>query len=104
MADEDNVITSAIAFYEKIKAEDEVTVKFRKLNGAERVMRCTLDFSKIPNNQKPKDVNMASIFKLVTQHKIVHVYDLDKKDWRSVPFDRSEWVETQDNVRFRIKK
>jgi hypothetical protein len=101
---EENVIDSAIQFFEKIKAEDEVTVKFRKLDGAERVMRCTLNFSKIPNNQKPKDVNMASIFKLVMQHKMVHVYDLDRKDWRTVPFDRSEWIETKEKVRFRIKK
>lgn len=103
MAEEDNVLSNAIQFFEKIKAEDEVTVKFRKLDGAERVMRCTLDFSKIPDIHKPKDVNMAKIFKLVTQHKMVHVFDLDKKGWRTVPFERSEWLEA-DRVRFRIKK
>jgi len=101
---DDNVLQNAIEFYQKIKAEDEVTVKFRKINGEERTMRCTLDFSKIPNNQKPKDVNMAKIFKLVQDHGMVHVYDLDKKDWRTVPFARSEWIETSNNVRFRIKQ
>jgi len=100
----ETTIDNAIQFYQKIKAEDEVTVKFRKLDGAVRIMRCTLDFDKIPNNKKPKDVNMGSIFSLVQNHGIVHVFDLDKKDWRSVPFERSEWVETPKKIRFRIKK
>jgi hypothetical protein len=100
----DNILQNAIEFYQKIKSEDEVIVKFRKINGEERTMRCTLDFSKIPDNKKPKDVNMAKIFSLVQKHGMVHVFDLDKKDWRTVPFDRSEWVETQNNIKFKIKK
>jgi len=100
---EDNVLSSAIDFYQKIKAEDEVRIKFRKLSGEERIMRCTLDFSKVPNNKKPKDVNIGKILKLVQDHKMVHVFDLDIGDWRTVPFDRSEWLET-DTARFRIKK
>lgn len=101
---EDSVLQTAIEFYQKIKSEDEVTIKFRKLDGSERVMRCTLDFSKVPKNKIPKDVNMAKIFTLVQQHQMVHVFDLDKKDWRTVPFSRSEWLETPDQIRFRIKK
>jgi len=101
---DDNVLQNAIDFYQKIKGEEEVTVKFRKINGAVRIMRCTLDFDKIPDNQKPKDVNMAKIFSLVQKHGMVHVYDLDKKDWRTVPFNTSEWVETADKVRFKIKR
>jgi hypothetical protein len=99
-----NVLQNAIDFYQKIKSEEEVTVKFRKINGAVRIMRCTLDFDKIPNNKIPKDVNMAKIFSLVQKHGMVHVFDLDKKDWRTVPFKTSEWVETKDNIRFRVKK
>jgi hypothetical protein len=102
MADE--TLHNAIQFYQKIKSEEEVTVKFRKLDGVERIMRCTLDFDKIPASQRPKDVNMAKIFSLVQKHGMVHVWDLDKKDWRTVPFERSEWVETAEKVRFRIKK
>ncbi len=103
MVDE-NILQNAIDFYQKIKGENEVTVKFRKINGAVRIMRCTLDFDKIPDNQKPKDVNMAKIFSLVQKHGMVHVYDLDKKDWRTVPFNTSEWLETPNHTRFRIKK
>ena len=101
---EKNTLQNAIDFYQKIKSEDEVTVKFRKLNGAVRIMRCTLDFSKIPSNQIPKDVNMDKIFSLVQRYGMVHVYDLDKKDWRTVPFERSEWVETPEKIKYRIKK
>jgi len=101
---EDNILRNAIEFYQKIKAEEEVTVKFRKLDGTERIMKCTLDFSKIPEGKRPKDVNMAKIFALVYQHKMVHVFDLEKKDWRTIPFERSEWLETPAQVRFKMKK
>ncbi len=104
MAEEGGILQNAIEFYQKIKSEEEVTVKFRKLSGEERTMRCTLDFSKIPNQEKPKDVDMGKIFSLVQKHGMVHVWDLDKKGWRTVPFDRSEWIDTPNNVRFRMKK
>ena len=101
---EENIITTAIQFFEKIRSEDEVTIKFRKLDGSERVMRCTLNFSKIPASEKPKDVNIAAILKLVNEHKMIHVFDLDKKGWRTVPFNNSEWMETKEKVRFKIRK
>lgn len=99
----DDVIKTAVEFLERIKAEDEVTVKFRKKNNEERIMRCTLNFGKIPEEKHPKDVNLAKILKLIDQHKIIHVYDLDKNDWRSVPFDRTEWLKTADK-QYAIRK
>jgi hypothetical protein len=103
MAD-DTVLQNAIEFYQKIKSEDEVTIKFRKLDGTERIMRCTLDINQIPEGKRPKDVNMAKIFSLVQKYGMIHVFDLDKKDWRTVPFERSEWLDTPNQVRFRMKK
>ncbi len=103
MADE-NVLRNAIEFYKKIKSEEEVTVKFRKIDGSERTMRCTLDFSRVPLAERPKDVDVGKIMSLVQDHGMVHVFDLDKQGWRTVPFDRSEWVEGADNIQFRIKK
>ena len=99
----DDVIKNAIEFLETIKAEDEVTVKFRKKNNEERTMRCTLNFGKIPREKHPKDVNLAKILKLIDQHKIIHVFDLDKNDWRSVPFDRTEWLQTAEK-KYTIRK
>ena len=97
MSNENDPIKSAIEFLEKIKNQEEVTVKFKKKDDTVRVMRCTLDFSKIPKEKVPKDVNLGKILKLVYKSKLIHVFDLDKQDWRSVPFDRSEWVEMGDD-------
>jgi hypothetical protein len=99
----EGVIKNAIEFLERIRSEDEVTIKFRKKNNEERIMRCTLNFAKIPEEKHPKDVNLAKILKLLDQHKIVHVYDLDKRDWRSVPFDRAQWLETTEK-KYSIRK
>jgi len=105
MANDEAVLKNAIEFYQKIKSEEEVVVKFRKIDGSERIMRCTLDFDKIPLGERPKDVNMAKIFSLVQKHGMVHVFDLDKRGWRTVPFERSEWVEaTASKIKYRIKK
>ena len=97
-----DTIKTAVEFLNKLRGEDEARIKFRKLNNEERIMRCTLNFSKIPANKHPKDVNLAKILKLLNESKIIHVFDLDKNDWRSVPFDRTEWLETEDNVRHRV--
>jgi len=100
----DDAINTAIEFLEKIKSEDYVHIKFIKTNGEVRTMRCTLDFDKVPPDKRPKDVNLAKILKLLQKNRIVHVYDLDKDDWRSVPFDRSEWLETPERRRFKIRR
>lgn len=89
-----NIIVSALKFWQKVYEEKEVTIKFKKKDGTERIMRATLDFTKIPEPDKPKSVNIQQILKLIQQNKIMHVYDLDKKGWRSVPFDRVEYMDT----------
>jgi hypothetical protein len=43
--------------------EKVVVVKFIKQNGLERIMRCTLDFNKIPVPDRPKQVNIEKILK-----------------------------------------
>jgi hypothetical protein len=101
MAEED--ITNAIDFLTKIRNEEEVTVKFTKADGTNRIMRCTLDFDKIPRDQKPKKVDLPKILKLLNTNKILHVFDLDKQGWRSLPFSRSEWLETPSKKVYKIK-
>ncbi len=97
-----NVITSAVMFWKTVYDAKEATIKFIKKDNSERIMRCTLDFSKIPQKDKPKSVNFPKILKLIQKNKIMHVYDLDKKGWRSVPFERAEYVDTPDR-RYYIK-
>lgn len=98
-----DVIVSALQFWKKVYDEKEVMIKFIKKDGITRFMRCTLDFTKIPEPDKPKSVNIQQILKLIQKNKIMHVYDLDKKGWRSVPFERVEYMDTP-NKRYYARK
>lgn len=100
----EDIIDNVIEFLNRVRTEDEVTIKFTKKDGTTRIMKCTLNFSKIPREDRPKEVNLPKILKLLKVSKILHVYDLEKHGWRSVPFEAAEWVETPDRRRFRIKK
>ena len=96
-------ISSAIDFLRRIRAEDFVTVKFTKQDGSIRIMKCTLNFDKIPQEHRPKKVDLGQILKLIDQNGILHVFDLEKISWRSVPFNKVEWLQTPSNVKFTIK-
>jgi len=109
MADISNeLIKQAVDFLMKIRGEEEVWIQFRKKDGSMRNMHCTLNFDKIPDNKKPKDVNLVKIINLIQKHKIMHAYDLEKSDWRSVPIDRVNYIETpipnsRERRRFNVK-
>jgi hypothetical protein len=96
-------ILSAIEFLKKLRSEQEVVIKFIKKDGNTRLMRCTLDFKKIPKENLPKGVNLPQILNLI-QKNILRVYDLDVSGWRSIPFDRTEWLETPTKQRFYMKE
>jgi len=100
----EDIIDNVIDFLNRIRTEDEVTIKFTKKDGTTRIMKCTLNFGKIPREDHPKEVNLPKILKLLKASKILHVYDLEKHAWRSVPFEAAEWIETPDRRRFRVKK
>ncbi len=99
-----NTIDSAIEFLEKIKAEESVTIKFKKADGTERIMLCTLNFDKIPKSDRPKEVNLPKILNQINKNNLVHVYDLEKKGWRAVKFDKVEWLKDEEDIKFSIKK
>lgn len=88
-----DIITTALDFWQKIYDEREATVKFVKKDGTIRIMKFTLDFTKIPKKDHPKSVDLVKIMKTMNEKGIIHVYDLEKKGWRSVPFETAEWVE-----------
>lgn len=99
------ILTSVIDFLQKIRSEDEVLVKFIKKDGTERVMKCTLNFSRIPESKKPKGINLEKILTKIQKHKILSVYDLEKQDWRTVPFESLEFLQTPSNKKiYMIKK
>lgn len=94
-----NVIKTAIDFLEKVKSGDFVLIKFIKKDGTDRIMKCTLNFNRIPKEQKPADVNLIKILKLLQEKKMLRVFDLEKMEWRTVPFDAVEWLQTIDSKR-----
>jgi len=94
-ADKD-IISSAIDFWRTLYDAGEAQVKFTKNDSKTiRIMKCTLDFKKIPKDQHPKNIDMAKIIKLMQKSGIIHVFDLEKKGWRSVPFNRIDWMKTK---------
>ena len=73
-----DTIKTALEFWQKIYDEREGTVKFVKKDGTIRIMRFTLDFTKIPKNDHPKKIDLVKIMKTMNEKGIIHVYDLDK--------------------------
>lgn len=98
-----DIIISPLQFWKKVYNEEEVIIKFTKKDNSERVMRCTLDFKKIPKKDHPKNINISKTLKLIQKNKIIRVWDLDKKGWRSVPFERVKYMDTSTR-RYNIKK
>ena len=103
MAEKPDEITSAIDFLQKISTEDVVFIKFTKKDGSDRIMRCTLNFARIPKEMRPKGVSLKDILTQIKKNKILRVFDIEKIGWRSVPFDRTSWLKT-DNKTYSIKK
>lgn len=63
-------------------AQGEAIVSFTKLNGQERVMRCTLQEGVIPlYSEKGTKTKPPS-------GEILAVWDLDKNEWRAFRYDR----------------
>lgn len=98
-----DLIDDIIEFWDKIVSNDIVTVKFIKKDGTERIMKATLNFKRIPKDKHPKDFSLVKVLKLVRTSGIIHIFDLDKNEWRSIPFNNVEWLETK-NERYSIKK
>ena len=97
-----DIISTAIEFWDKAYKAGEAKVKFVKKDGTIRIMNFTLDFSRIPKAKHPKTVNMVKILNLLQKNGIIHVFDLDKKEWRSVPFKEVDWLEIN-NKRYKIR-
>lgn len=93
-----DTITNAIDFLEKIKSEKVVTIKFIKQDGTIRIMRCTLDFTLIPDEKKPKTFDFVRILKEMKNSGILRIFDVEKEEWRSVKFQSVEWLETSTKI------
>ena len=89
----DDIITTAIAFLNKIKEEKDARIMFKKKDGSDRMMNCTLDFTRIPEHDRPKDVKLNNILSMLQKNKMLRVYDTDKNAWRTVTVNTVQWME-----------
>lgn len=59
----------------------EVKISFKKVDGTEREMACTLLETRIPVEKLPKNSGKAK------SDDVLAVFDLEKQDWRSFRWD-----------------
>jgi len=97
-----SIIKTAVEFFQKIKESESVKIEFIKKDGSKRIMNCTLNFKNIPKASHPKDINMVKILSLINKNKIIHVFDLDKQEWRAVPYTKVSWMEDDQNIKYSI--
>lgn len=77
---DDRVEPMLHAWLKSMLAVTEATITFTKVDGTERVMKCTLESSKLPvvelkEGAKPRKQSDST--------KALRVFDLDKGEWRS---------------------
>lgn len=96
-------IKDKLQFFNFLRENKKVKLKFKKKDGSNRIMNATLDFNEIPPQQRPKEVDTKKFLENAEKG-YFNVYDIDKKDWRKVNYETTEWIESGPNFRFRIKK
>jgi hypothetical protein len=68
----------------------EMTITFTKVDGTERVMKCTLEASKLPVVELKED---AKPRKETVSTKALRVYDLEKNEWRAFTIKNIKRIE-----------
>ena len=66
-------------------SEQGLRVVFRKKDGTERTMHCTLNQKRIPVEKQPKSLEEKTDSTAVPN--AIRVFDLDKLEWRSFRWD-----------------
>ncbi len=99
----DNEIKSELDLLTFIQGNKKIKAKIQKQDGTSRIMKATLDFDLIPEKSKPKKIDMKKIMSHL-KNGIVHVFDLDKKEWRTLKYKNIEWLESESDIRYSIKK
>ena len=77
---DDRVEPMLHAWLKSMLAVTEATITFTKVDGTERVMKCTLESSKLPVVELKED---AKPRKQSDSTKALRVFDLEKQEWRS---------------------
>lgn len=73
------------------------SVTFTKLNGEERVMRCTLQEWALPRATKTDPMSQKKVREL--NHEVLSVWDLDAKGWRAFRIRNvKHFIMVEDNI------
>lgn len=99
-------ITDPIELFKKIKDGDVVELQFVKKDGSHRLMKCTLNFKKIPKEKHPKNFKIEDIL-MKFKKNLITVFDLEKQDWRNIDIDTTQFIisnNERQNVRLSKKK
>lgn len=94
-----DIMKLAVSFLESAEKEI-VLVRFTKKDGTIRDMKCTVNFNIIPPNKRPKEVNFKKVLQQLVKNKILHLFDVEKQEWRSVPLDKVLLLQVKDKVLF----
>lgn len=98
---EPDAIDSAVEVLKRLKQSKIAVVFFIKKNGEKRIMKCTLDFTLIPKEKKPKDFKFENALAMIKKN-ILRVFDVEKQEWRSIPVSSTQFIKTQDNKIYRV--
>lgn len=74
-----------------LQEKHNVEIDFTKLDGTKRILKATLDFKFIPDENHPKGDSEKEV-----NEEVIPVWDLEKKAWRSFRIDtinRVSWDE-----------
>jgi hypothetical protein len=77
---DDRVEPMLHAWLKSMLSVTEATITFTKVDGTERVMKCTLEANKLPPVVIKED---AKPRKETTSTKALRVFDVEKQEWRS---------------------
>jgi hypothetical protein len=70
---------------QRVLQNSVMSVTFKKVNGEERVMKCTLDPSIIPPATKTDPLSQEKVRKI--NEEVLPVWDIEKEQWRSFRLD-----------------
>jgi hypothetical protein len=87
---DDNIEPALHRWLKDIMSVTEVTITFTKVDGTERIMKCTLEASKLPPVVIKED---AKPRKETTSTKALRVFDLEKQEWRSFTIKNIKRIE-----------
>ena len=98
---EQQIITKAIDVITMLR-NNIVAIKFiKKTTNETRIMKCTLNFKLIPDDKKPQTIDLPKILKYINTHKMIHVFDVEKEEWRTIPLLSGEWLQVG-NIQYKL--